>query len=138
MTCPGRASDQTGEIAPGGERDYAELSMARREADPWFVYVARCRDGTLYCGVARDVAARIALHDAGRGARYTRGRGPLVTIAVKRCRSHGDALRLELAVKRLPREAKESLGDRRRFQALARAVLQRGVAGSAQQRKPVE
>ena len=102
-------------------------------ADPWFVYVARCTDGTLYCGVARDVAERIAKHDAGKGARYTRGRGPLEVKAVRKCMSHGDALRLELAVKRLSREAKEQLVDQRRFRA-----LQRSVVGSPQQRKPAE
>src|SRR3954467_6666356 len=42
----------------------------------WYVYVARCRDDSLYCGIARDVAARIAEHDAGTGARYTRRPGP--------------------------------------------------------------
>jgi putative endonuclease len=111
----------------------------------WFVYLARCRDGTLYCGVARDVPARIAQHDAGRGARYTRGRGPLMTLAVRKCKSHGDALRLEIAVKRLPRDAKEGLVDARRFRALQRAVVGAAIVGrgggkvrSAQQRKPVE
>jgi putative endonuclease len=101
--------------------------------DPWYVYLARCSDGTLYCGVARDVAERIKKHDSGKGARYTRGRGPLVTLAVRKCKSHGDALRLELAVKRLSREAKEALVEARLFRA-----LQRSVVGSAQQRKPVE
>lgn len=105
-----------------------------RTSDPWFVYVARCQDGTLYCGVARDVAARIARHDAGKGARYTRGRGPLKLEAVRRCTSHGEALRLELAVKRLPKEAKEALVDVRRFRALQRSVAR----ASAQQRNPVE
>ncbi|MBX3213345.1 MAG: GIY-YIG nuclease family protein [Labilithrix sp.] len=93
-----------------------------RSSDVWFVYVARCSDGTLYCGVARDVAERIAKHDAGKGARYTRGRGPLSLAAVRRCRSHGDALRLELAVKRLSRDQKEALTDARRFRALQRSV----------------
>lgn len=101
--------------------------------DAWFVYLARCRDGTFYCGIARNVRARIAQHDSGKGARYTRGRGPLEVKAVRRCRSHGEALRLELAVKRLPRDAKELLADVRRFRALQRSVL-----GSAQQRKPAE
>jgi putative endonuclease len=112
-----------------------------RTSDPWFVYLARCTDGTLYCGVARDVAERIAKHDAGKGARYTRGRGPLKIEAIRKCRSHGDALRLELAVKRLPREAKEALADTRRFRAFQRAVSARSAnsaPGSAQQRKPVE
>ena len=77
--------------------------------DVWFVYVARCADASLYTGIARDVAARIAMHDAGKGARYTRGRGPLSVCAVRRCTSKGDALRLELAIKALTREEKEHL-----------------------------
>jgi putative endonuclease len=90
--------------------------------DVWFVYVARCSDGSLYCGIAKDVAARIAQHDAGKGARYTRGRGPLALLAKRRCDSHGDALRLELAVKALSREEKERLVDARRFRCLFRAL----------------
>ena len=66
----------------------------------WFVYLVRCRDGSLYCGIARDVQARIAMHDAGKGAKYTRGRGPLSLLGTRRCASKGDALRLEAAVKR--------------------------------------
>jgi putative endonuclease len=89
-------------------------------ADVWFVYVARCADGTLYTGVARDVAARIAAHDAGKGARYTRGRGPLTVCAVRRCASKGEALQLEHAVKQLPRAAKQKLTTARRLGAFAR------------------
>jgi putative endonuclease len=89
---------------------------------PWFVYLVRCRDGSLYCGIAKDVAARIAQHDAGKGARYTRGRGPLALIAKRRCASKPDALRLELAVKALPRDAKERLTSRSRFRALAQSL----------------
>lgn len=75
----------------------------------WYVYVARCTDGTLYCGIARDVAARLAEHDAGKGARYTRGRGPLVLLFTRRCRSKGNALRIEYAFKQLAREKKETI-----------------------------
>jgi putative endonuclease len=75
--------------------------------------MAECADGTLYVGIARDVAARIAAHDAGRGARYTRGRGPLRLLARRRCATHGDALRLELALKRLPRDEKLALAASR-------------------------
>jgi len=86
------------------------------------VYIARCNDGSLYTGIARDVEARIAAHNAGRGARYTRGRGPLCVCAQRRCTSKGDALRLELAVKRLPRPDKETLLAARRLAAFARGV----------------
>ncbi|MCX5742506.1 MAG: GIY-YIG nuclease family protein [Proteobacteria bacterium] len=75
----------------------------------WFVYLARCADDTLYCGVATDVAARIADHDAGRGARYTRGRGPLAVVLTRRCRTQGMALSLEYAIKQLSRRAKGDL-----------------------------
>jgi putative endonuclease len=89
--------------------------------DGWFIYIARCSDGTIYVGVARDVAARIAAHDAGRGARYTRGRGPLRLLATRRCATQGDALRLELTLKSLPRSDKLALATSRR--KLARFAL---------------
>lgn len=93
--------------------------------ETWFVYIAQCADQTLYVGIARDVAARIAAHDAGRGARYTRGRGPLVVLAKRRCTTKGDALRLEMAVKRLGREQKLAVAaSRRKMAALAKAVAE--------------
>ena len=75
----------------------------------YFVYVARCADDTLYCGIARDVAARFAQHDAGKGARYTRGRGPLELLFAQRCADKGSALRLEYEIKQLPRAWKLAL-----------------------------
>ncbi|HEY3818245.1 MAG TPA: GIY-YIG nuclease family protein [Polyangiaceae bacterium] len=93
----------------------------------WSVYIARCADGTLYVGIARDVAARIAAHDAGKGARYTRGRGPLRLLAKRRCMTQGDALRLELALKALPRDEKLALAASRH--KLSRFA--RGLAPSA-------
>jgi putative endonuclease len=93
------------------------------EARPWFVYIARCADDTLYTGTALDVAARIASHNAGRGARYTRGRAPITLCVKRRCASQGDALRLELAVKRLSRDEKERLTHSRRLGVFARALL---------------
>jgi putative endonuclease len=97
--------------------------------DRWFVYVARCSDDTLYVGIARDVTARIAAHDAGRGARYTRGRAPLEVLATRRCPSMGDALRLELALKRLARSEKLAVAaSRRKLASLARACAARKSA----------
>jgi putative endonuclease len=86
--------------------------MARATAarsDVWFVYIVRCADGSLYTGIARDVAARITAHAQGRGARYTRGRGPFSLCAQRRCRSKRLALQVEYAVKQLPRASKEQL-----------------------------
>lgn len=82
--------------------------------------MARCADGSLYTGIARDVDARIALHNAGKGARYTRGRGPLHVCATRRCRSKSEALKLEMAVKKLPTTKKEVLIKPRKLAAFAR------------------
>ena len=76
---------------------------------PWYLYLLRCGDGTLYCGIAVDVEARLAQHQAGKGAKYTRGRGPLELVYAEACGSRSEALRRERAVKGLRREAKESL-----------------------------
>jgi putative endonuclease len=89
----------------------------------WSVYVVRCADDSLYCGIARDVAARLAAHSAGRGARYTRGRGPLVLLAARRYPDQGTALRVEAAIKKLPRSEKLAIvQDVRKWAAVARRV----------------
>lgn len=75
----------------------------------WFVYLLRCGDGTLYCGIARDVAARLAQHEAGSGAKYTRGRGPLELVHTESCATRSEALKRERAIKRMPRARKAEL-----------------------------
>ncbi len=89
--------------------------------ETFFVYILRCGDGSLYTGIALDVQARMAQHAAGKGAKYTRGRGPLTLLAKCRCPSQGDALRLERAVKALTRSGKEALTSRR-LAAMGRRV----------------
>ncbi len=75
----------------------------------WWVYIVRCSDGTLYCGSTNDVDARIAAHNAGRGARYTRGRGPVKLVMAIPAVDKSDALRAEARIKNLPRDAKMHL-----------------------------
>ena len=89
-------------------------------SERWFVYLLRCGDGSLYTGIARDVAARISQHVAGKGARYTRGRGPFELCAKRRCKTKGEALKLEHAIKQLPRSRKESFARSRRLPILFR------------------
>jgi len=72
----------------------------------WFVYVVRCRDGSLYTGVSTDVLERVAKHNAGLGARYTRARRPVEVVHVERKRSKSNALRREAAIKSLSRADK--------------------------------
>jgi putative endonuclease len=78
----------------------------------WTVYVVRCGDGSLYCGITNDLPARLAAHEAGKGAKYTRGRGPLELVLVRRTRTKSRALRLEHAIKALPRDQKLARGAR--------------------------
>jgi predicted GIY-YIG superfamily endonuclease len=75
----------------------------------WIVYLLRCGDGTLYAGITNDLEARLAAHRSGRGAKYTRGRGPLEVVHVEKRRSKGAALRRELALKRMRRADKLAL-----------------------------
>lgn len=82
-------------------------------ADAWHVYILRCADRTLYTGVAKDVTARIAAHNAGRGAKYTRARLPVKLVYREAAPSRGAALRREHAIKQLPRAAKLALCRRR-------------------------
>ena len=75
----------------------------------WFVYVVRCRDGSLYTGISTDVSSRVAAHNAGKGARYTRARRPVHVIHVESKRSRSTALRREAAIKALSRPQKLAL-----------------------------
>jgi len=75
----------------------------------WVVYMLQCKDGTLYTGITDDLEHRLAAHSAGKGAKYTRGRGPLLLRYVERCESHSQALKREYALKQLPRTAKVEL-----------------------------
>lgn len=75
----------------------------------WYLYLLRCRDGSLYCGITTDVQKRLEQHRSGKGAKYTRGRAPLELVYTEECANHSTALKRELAVKALPREEKLKL-----------------------------
>ena len=75
----------------------------------WKLYILRCGDGSLYTGITTDVQARLEAHRTGKGAKYTRGRGPLELVYTEECGTHSDALKREAEVKRLTREEKEQL-----------------------------
>jgi putative endonuclease len=85
---------------------------ASGSAKAWSVYMLRCGDGSLYTGIARDVAHRFEAHSRGRGARYTRGRGPLLLVYVEPADGHGDALRREASIRRLSRAEKDAMIER--------------------------
>jgi putative endonuclease len=97
----------------------------------WWLYVLRCGDGSLYTGIALDVGARLAVHAAGKGARYTRGRGPLALVGRARVGERGDALSVERRFKRLPRADKDEILGRPRGLA---AFVRRARAARASSR----
>jgi len=75
----------------------------------WYVYLLRCADDSLYCGITTDLAKRLAVHNAGKGARYTRVRLPVVLAWSEVCADRSAASKREAAIKKLPRSAKLAL-----------------------------
>lgn len=74
----------------------------------WYLYLVRCANGHLYTGVTTDVARRFSEHQSGgiKSAKYLRGKGPLTLMYQEQVGCHGDALRREIAVKKLSRAQK--------------------------------
>lgn len=72
----------------------------------WVCYLLSCADETLYCGITNDLDKRIAAHNAGTAAKYTRSRGPVRLAYREVCADRSAASKREMAIKKLPREAK--------------------------------
>ena len=75
----------------------------------WYLYILRCKDGTLYTGITTDTDRRLEEHNSGKGAKYTRGRGPVEMVYREMCPDHSAALKRELEIKGLTRQEKEKL-----------------------------
>lgn len=75
----------------------------------WTVYILRCKDDTLYTGITDDLPHRLAAHNAGKGAKYTRGRGPVVLVYREEAADKSAALKREHAIKQLTRAEKLEL-----------------------------
>jgi uncharacterized protein (TIGR02453 family) len=95
----------------------------------WTVYILRCADGSLYTGIARDAQRRVAAHNAGRGAAYTRSRRPVALLHQEGAPTHSAALRREWAIKRLSRMEKEKLVMSRQSSPAARSPAAAGFPG---------
>jgi putative endonuclease len=72
----------------------------------WWLYLLLCRDGRTYAGIATDVAARFAAHSSGKGAKFTRSNPPVRVLGAQAFASRSEALKAELALKKLDRTAK--------------------------------
>ena len=87
----------------------------------WKVYLVRCADHTLYCGITNDITSRIKKHNAGKGAKYTKSRLPVKLMAVSRGMVKIDALRFERYIKQQPAGGKiEALNRRRKVYDVAK------------------
>tara|TARA_Y100000588_G_C14105602_1_gene860737 strand:+ start:423 stop:668 length:246 start_codon:yes stop_codon:yes gene_type:complete len=75
----------------------------------WTVYILQCDDGTLYTGITNDLQRRMSEHEAGKGAKYTRGRGPFQLLYQESCPDRAIASKRETEIKSLDRQAKLSL-----------------------------
>ncbi len=74
-----------------------------------FLYILRCKDGSLYTGIARDVPARVKLHRTGRGSKYVKSRGVKKLVYTETLESLTAAMKREREIKSWPRERKERL-----------------------------
>ncbi len=83
--------------------------MSVASPKPWFVYLVRAANGSLYCGISDDAERRFAAHQGGRGARFFHSSPAVALVYVEACGSKGDALRRERAIKQLKKPAKEAL-----------------------------
>ena len=75
----------------------------------YYVYILKCRDKTLYTGSTNDLENRLKAHNAGKGAKYTRGRGPVEIVYQETCPDKSTALKREAKIKRYSREKKLDL-----------------------------
>lgn len=74
-----------------------------------YVYILKCSDNTLYTGWTNDINKRLEAHNSGKGAKYTKGRRPVVLVHLETFEDRGEALRREIAVKKLSRDEKWNL-----------------------------
>jgi len=74
-----------------------------------YVYIVRCKDGSLYTGYAKDPADRVERHNSGKGAKYTAGRRPVTLVFTQKFRSLSRALKREHELKQWTRAKKEAL-----------------------------
>lgn len=77
----------------------------------YFVYLARCNDGSYYTGYTNDLERRIVLHNKGNGAKYLRGKGPVELVYVKEYKYYKNALNEEKRIKKMRKEQKQELID---------------------------
>ena len=82
----------------------------RKQPSPWFVYLVRCKDSSLYCGITNNVKSRLEAHNGGSGAKYiVPSRRPVFLVYLEKIQSKSAALVREAAIKKMPKAVKEEL-----------------------------
>lgn len=80
----------------------------------WTLYILRCSDGTLYTGITDDLPRRLAAHNSGKGAKYTRGRTPVTAVYTENCPDRSAASRREWEIKKMTRQEKLAMIERKK------------------------
>ena len=106
--------------------DNSELERPPR----WFTYILECSDGSFYTGVTIDLRARLGRHNSGKGAKYTRARGPVVLVYFESHFEEKSARRRERELKGWRREKKEQLVRGFSSERLADALGVSGLSAS--------
>jgi putative endonuclease len=83
------------------------MAQIKNAGKQWVVYLLKCSDGSLYCGITNDMESRLSKHNSGKGAKYTRSRMPVELVGVSGEMNKNDALKLEYRVKHT--QAREKL-----------------------------
>lgn len=76
---------------------------------PWFVYIIGCKDDSYYIGISNDVEKRVSKHNSGKGAKYLRGKTPVILLYSEKCLNKSEASKREAWLKKKSRKEKEAL-----------------------------
>ncbi len=87
--------------------------------EPHYVYIVRCANGSLYTGYTKDIEQRLAVHNAGKGGRYTRAHRPVVLVAFWRFPTKRSAMQVEYRIKRMTRSCKVAIVEGREIPSWA-------------------
>lgn len=96
-------------MIPSTSNHPAKCSVAIPPCGSWLCYILCCADDTLYTGITNDLEKRLAAHNAGTAAKYTRARGPVDIVFVESCADKSAALKREMEIKSLLRPEKLAL-----------------------------
>lgn len=85
------------------------IKISKKRAEKWWVYMVRCKNKAIYTGISKDVAKRVAQHNSGKGAKYTRANGPVELVYCEEARGAGQALKRERQIKGYSKIRKERM-----------------------------